>query len=194
MSQNLSDEIHNRRQWLQEHITSIESRLRCMVQRKLRRAGWYDADDILSSARRCLDVQVFKVELPLSNEGQLNRLIFKVAQRVALEKYRTARRQRQLERIVAQSAAEVIHQESRNHDHPSLETVIPALCADDHRLLNLWMNGVSQKQIADDLGITLEAYRTRRKRLIARLRGKLVADGRVHPSRVRKSSSRSART
>lgn len=174
MSRHRFEGIQAKREWIQAQVTKIERQLRRRIRPKLIRAGWYDEDDILSSVRRRLDVRVFKGELPVRNEAQLNHLILKMAEHVAIDKYRKLRRQRHLEQAVALSADQVVRWPFSNDDSPPIDKVISRLPAEDQLLVNLWMDGLSQKEIAQELGIGVEAYRTRRKRLMARLRDKLT--------------------
>lgn len=171
--QKISDEQLNGLRWsLQEHITSIESRLRRRIRGKLQAAGWYDVDDIVASMRRRLDMRLIKGDLSVNNESQLNCLIRKVAEKVALEKYRNGRRQYRLEMYVAQREAQMAEVLDSPGDAPVSASIIMELKPYDRRLLELWLQGLTQHEIAEQLGIPLETYRKRRQRLFAVLRSK----------------------
>lgn len=167
------------REDLQEYISSIESMLRRWIYGKLRAAGWYDVDDIFASMRRRLDLRLLKGELTIRSEGQLNCLIRKVAQRVAFEKYRKCRRQQHLEQIAARVRAQVQSQNAVEPDDVNFCHFID-IRGCDRRLLDLWMEGLSEYEIASVLGITFEAYRKRRQRLFSRVRSKISARCKVH--------------
>jgi hypothetical protein len=51
MCENPFDHVSQQREWLQNQLTALESRLRRRLHGKLRAVGWFDVDDVLSSAR-----------------------------------------------------------------------------------------------------------------------------------------------
>jgi DNA-directed RNA polymerase specialized sigma24 family protein len=127
-----------------------------------RAAGWFDVDDVLNSARRRLDQKIVNGEsLPTDLQAYVNG----IATKVLLERLRKRVREH---RSLQRNGIDHLEASTELVDQEAVQIVTDHLAADDLALLNL--NNMAHRDAAAAIGISVEAYRTRKKRLIARLR------------------------
>jgi DNA-directed RNA polymerase specialized sigma24 family protein len=154
-----------RRSALQDAVTRIESRLRRRLRGKLLAAGWFDVDDVVQSARRRLDFMLVHGKCPDLQDGALDAYIHGVAAKITLEKTRKQRRKARLESFLASRCAESLQVANPSDSREALPLILQRLNTVDHHFVELWVRGLSQRVMAERLGVSFEAYRTRRRRL-----------------------------
>lgn len=165
-------ELEVARQELQQHISGIESRLRRRLGgrfRALRQSG-YDIDDVLSSARRRADSAIVEGRLdhPI---GNLDAYVSQVAEHVALEAIR------RIDKAQRDSTRRVAGDKRPDDASNQLGDVLSRLDARDRQAAELWARGLSHAVIAEMMGVSLAAHRSRWQRICRRSR----SPGRLDP-------------
>jgi DNA-directed RNA polymerase specialized sigma24 family protein len=171
MSQISSPELRERREAMQRHISEIAPRLRRRLEGKLIAAGWFDVDDVLSSARRRVDLRLQDGHPLPETKQDLEQYITGMVRNVALEKARQHIRATRRLKLLAQGLGnDVRNRSSRLEIEEEIQRLMSACEPDDRELIPLWMTGMARTMIAEHLGITLQAYRSRRLRLWQQMR------------------------
>lgn len=168
MSDSLLDRIRRGdREALQQHITTLEARLRRRVRSMLSRVDpAYDEDDVLASTRRRLDAALLRGMFKPSSGTEAAAYIRRVVERVSLDTNRAIRRRRQRERLVARHD---MQSGSTSSATEMIRLVLREINQKEREMIDLWLRGWSHAAIARALGSTLPAYRSFWRRTRSRL-------------------------
>ncbi len=148
-------------------VAKHKSRIIRRLRGKLRAAGVtaFDEEDIFSTCARRLDLMHMDRRLkPMSEEGLVSYTL-RMAMNIASNRIRAEqRRQRTLQRLFRESVDQLSHSPAEP-DEQVLDALMNQLDEDDRRLLQLRLDGRAHIHIANALGISIAAERSRWQRL-----------------------------
>jgi RNA polymerase sigma-70 factor, ECF subfamily len=162
-------------EFLDRYGTRIRRRIRGKLGPAMRRL--FDSQEIMSTLGRRLDAFVRTHQLSASSEPQLWSLVFTIADHALAEKARVFQALQRVEGEDSVFAQRVLGRlreaEERYPDGPEIEIdrVLRSLDdPEDRQVLSLWLLGSQQRQIAEAMGLSLQAVRWRWERVRGRVR------------------------
>lgn len=156
---------------LQQNIDRCEGRIRRRLRGKLavvaRRV--YDEDDVMASMRQRADLMLVRGKLAAQTPNALEAYMQRIAHCVVVDEIRRRRRtERTMSVLVDLMIAR--HQSSRVFDHDDryeeiAQHLLKGLDQRDRDALVMWIKGTSHRAIAAMLQCSLEAWRSRWRRI-----------------------------
>ncbi len=158
---------------LQREVDRLERRIRRRLIGKFSAIAQsaYDVDDILASTRRRLDEAFVHQRIRADTSQELNAYVQKIAERIALDVVRKQKREDALRKAMFSQSCQ-LPVEQREVREMMTKIMAKSDCA-EKALLEFWMRGWSERRIAEALDLSIQAYRSRRRRLWHLLRTEL---------------------
>lgn len=155
-------------------ITRYESRIRRRVRGKLGKSmrRLFDSQDIVSTLGRRLDVYVRDGKVEAQSEDQLWSLVLRIANNAVIDKARVFRRLELVEGEDGELARKLLKRwsEADRQTTDGAEVEIERALRylhnpDDRQILSMWLVDSPMQEIAEVVGMTSAAVRTRWKRI-----------------------------
>lgn len=155
-------------------ITRYESRIRRRVRGKLGKSmrRLFDSQDIVSTLGRRLDVYVRDGRVEAQSEDQLWSLVLRIANNAVIDKARVFRRLELVEGEDGEFARKLLKRwsEADRQTTDGAEVEIEQALRflhnpDDRQILSMWLVDSPMQEIAEVVGMTSAAVRTRWKRI-----------------------------
>ena len=164
-----------------EFLHRYEARIRRRVRHELSPAirRLYDSLDIMSTMSRRLDAYVAAGMFDALGVDRAWSMLCRMAERAVIDKARIARRAERLEGPDGEFARRMVSRlEAAGDAHEvELDGLIDSLDDEDDRtIVTLWLHGMDQRRIADELGLGHGATRKRWQRIRERLGARLVEE------------------
>lgn len=178
-SERLGDEPAREAQrlWAAERMLELAPLVRNRLRRKLDGGArrLFDSQDLMSTVLRRVDRLAAEGRLRAQSDEELISLLFRVSDRVLIDRYRVLGKLRRVEGEDSEWAQSLLTRLDRATDETGKEMLTEIFqsleSADDRILFSLWLRDVPHVVIAQTMGISPEAARQRwsvlRRRLAA---------------------------
>jgi DNA-directed RNA polymerase specialized sigma24 family protein len=157
-------------EFLRRYEGRIRRRVRTALNPAIRRL--YDSMDIVSTMSRRLDAYVAAGKFESLGVEPAWGLLCRLAEHAVVDKARIVRRAERLEGPDGEFARRMLERLDRADDAPEIEidaTIESLPDETDRRILTLWLHGMDQRQISDQIGLGHDAVRKRWERIRRRL-------------------------